>query len=66
MYENFYQKFKSKAVKFSNFETPSPKFAAPSPPIRFMLKYIKIENRVSFLFIKKYFSNKKKSLYKNF
>jgi hypothetical protein len=31
--KNFYQRFRFKLVKFCNFETPSPNFAAPSSPI---------------------------------
>jgi hypothetical protein len=30
---NFYSKFRFKLVKLSNFETPSPIYAAPSAPI---------------------------------
>ncbi len=37
MNENFYLKSKFKVVKFSNFETPSPNFPAPSEPNLFKL-----------------------------
>jgi hypothetical protein len=39
---NFYAKFRSKLVKISNFETPSPIFAAPSEPIELTLINFKI------------------------
>ncbi len=41
---NFYSKFKFKVVKFSNFETPSPNFPAPSAPILLELNNLKIQN----------------------
>ncbi len=41
MNENFYWKFRIKVVKFSNFETPSPNFSAPSVPISFPLINLK-------------------------
>jgi hypothetical protein len=42
--KNFYQKFKFKVVKFSNFETPSPNFPAPSTPILLLLNNLKIQH----------------------
>ncbi len=41
--ENFYTKFRSKLVKFCNFETPSPNFTAPSASIPFPLINLKIQ-----------------------
>jgi hypothetical protein len=35
--ENFYQIFRFRLDKFSNFETPSPNYAAPTSPILFPL-----------------------------
>ncbi len=43
MNENFYQIFRVKLVKLSNFETPSPNFAAPSAPIPLSLINMKIQ-----------------------
>jgi hypothetical protein len=40
---NFYKKFKFKLVKLSNFEMPSPNFAAPSSPIAFPLTNLTIQ-----------------------
>ncbi len=49
--ENFYEKFRLKVVKFSNFETPSPNFPAPLAPIPFNLMNLKINyDFIIFLF----------------
>jgi hypothetical protein len=41
--EIFYLKSRSKVVKFSNFDTPSPNFPAPSAPIPLFLINLKIQ-----------------------
>ncbi len=52
MNENFYLKPRFKLVKFSNFETPSPNFAAPLSPISVDLIKLKIQFYFGF-FIKR-------------
>jgi hypothetical protein len=47
--ENFYFKFISNIVKFSNFEIPSHKFATPSYSILLFLINFKIKNDFSIL-----------------
>ncbi len=40
---NFYLRFKFKSFKFTNFEIPSPIFAAPSAPISLWLIYFNLQ-----------------------
>jgi hypothetical protein len=48
--ENFYLNCRFKVVKFTNFETPSPNFAAPSLRINYELINLKIQYDFRFLY----------------
>ncbi len=50
--ENLYLKSRFKEVKFSNFETPSPNYSAPSEPIMLPLLNLKIQGYFRFFYSK--------------
>ena len=55
MSENFNLKSRFKVVKYSNFETPSTKFDAPSAQISFLLINFNIQYDFKFFYYNQYF-----------